>query len=115
MNEPAPPPVDRPASTEHDQFVTWLRDVAPYVHAHRGRTFVVGFSGELIDAGKLDALVYDLSLLQAMGIRLVLVHGARPQVERLLALKLVEPRFVGDLRVTDKNSLECVKEATPRR
>ena len=112
MNEPAPPPVDSPASTEHDQFVTWLRDVAPYVHAHRGRTFVVGFSGELIDAGKLDALVYDLSLLQAMGIRLVLVHGARPQVERLLALKLVEPRFVGDLRVTDKNSLECVKEAT---
>ncbi len=95
----------------HAQFVAWLRDVAPYVHAHRGRTFVVGFGGELIDAGRLDALVHDLSLLQAMGIRLVLVHGSRPQVQKLLALKKLPGSFAGGLRITDAASLECVKEA----
>ena len=57
------------------QFVTWLRQVAPYVHAHRGRTFVVAFSGSLIASGQLTALVQDISLLSAMGIRIVLVQN----------------------------------------
>ena len=95
----------------HAQFVAWLRDVAPYVHAHRGPTFVVGFGGELIEEGRLEALVHDLSLLQALGIRLVIVHGSRPQVQRLLALKQLDSTFVGGVRVTDAASLECVKEA----
>jgi amino-acid N-acetyltransferase len=121
MNEPtllaqAQPnvPVDDANGTpslSHAQFVTWLRDVAPYVHAHRGRTFVVGFGGELIESGQLNALVHDLSLLQALGIRLVLVHGSRPQVQKLLALKQLPSTFAGGLRITDSASLECVKEA----
>ncbi len=105
-------PYGAPAeSVAHEQFVPWLREVAPYVHAHRGRTFVVGFGGELIEAGGLEALAYDLSLLQAMGIRLVLVFGSRPQVQGLLALKQVRSEFVGALRITDPESLECAKEA----
>jgi amino-acid N-acetyltransferase len=100
-----------PDQQAHAQFVSWLRDVAPYVHAHRGHTFVVGFGGELIEEGRLEALVHDLSLLQALGIRLVIVHGSRPQVQRLLSLKQVNSAFVGGLRITDAASLECVKEA----
>jgi amino-acid N-acetyltransferase len=111
MNEPVPPPAVPATALAHGQFVAWLRDVAPYVHAHHGRTFVIGFGGELIDDGRLDALVQDLSLLQAMGIRLVLVHGSRPQVQRLLALKQLPSSFVDGLRVTDAASLECAKEA----
>jgi amino-acid N-acetyltransferase len=95
----------------HAQFVAWLRDVAPYVHAHRGRTFVVAFGGELIEAGRLNALVHDLSLLHAMGIRLVIVHGSRPQVQAQLALKGIEARFAQGMRITDAAALECVKEA----
>jgi amino-acid N-acetyltransferase len=93
------------------QFVTWLRDVAPYVHAHRGRTFVIAFGGELIEAGRLNALVHDLSLLHAMGIRLVLVHGSRPQVQAQLALRGLQARFAGGVRITDAAALECAKEA----
>lgn len=37
------------------QFVRWFRDVAPYVHAFRGKTFVVAFGGELVQAGALNA------------------------------------------------------------
>src|SRR5512137_1203025 len=104
---PSPPA----APDARAQFVAWLRDVAPYVHAHRGRTFVVGFGGELIEAGRLNALVQDLSLLHAMGIRLVLVHGSRPQVQAQMALKGLTPRFHKGVRVTDAGALECVKEA----
>ena len=94
------------------QFVAWLRDVAPYVHAHRGRTFVVGFGGELIEAGRLNALVHDLSLLHAMGIRMVIVHGSRPQVQAQLKLKGFESRFANGMRITDSAALECAKEAS---
>lgn len=99
------------AQANHAQFVSWLREVAPYVHAHRGRTFVIGFGGELIEAGRLTALVQDLSLLHAMGIRLVIVHGSRPQVQAQLALRGVEARFAQGVRITDAAALESAKEA----
>jgi amino-acid N-acetyltransferase len=94
------------------RFVSWLRDVAPYVHAHRGRTFVVAFSGGLVEAGALNGLVHDLSLLNAMGTRLVLVHGSRPQVQAQLALKGLPSQFHQDVRITDSAALECAKEAS---
>ncbi|MFN9806122.1 MAG: amino-acid N-acetyltransferase [Betaproteobacteria bacterium] len=100
-------PIEHPA-----QFVSWLRDVAPYVHAHRGKTFVIAFNGELVEAGRLTALVQDVSLLHAMGIRIVLVHGSRPQMQAQLALKGVTPRFGGNIRITDAAALECAKEAS---
>ena len=82
------------------------------MHAHRGKTFVVAFSGGLVEAGALTRLVHDLSLLSAMGIRLVLVHGSRPQVQAQLALKGVPARFHADVRITDTAALECAKEAS---
>ncbi|MEY3790316.1 MAG: hypothetical protein RLZ09_1152 [Pseudomonadota bacterium] len=99
-------PMDNPT-----QFVSWLRSVAPYIHAFRGKTFVVAFPGELVMAGALPVLAHDLSLLHALGIRVVLVHGSRPQVEEQLALRKVESRFHNGLRITDEVALECAKEA----
>ena len=93
------------------EFVNWLRSVAPYVHAFRGKTFVVAFPGELVTAGDLQVLAQDLSLLHALGIRVVVVHGSRPQVAEQLALRNVEARFHNGLRVTDSAALECAKEA----
>jgi amino-acid N-acetyltransferase len=93
------------------QFVQWLRSVAPYVHAFRGKTFVVAFPGELVHSGALPVLAHDLSLLVALGIKVVIVHGSRPQVAEQLALRNVEGRFHNGIRVTDSAALECAKEA----
>jgi len=93
------------------QFVRWFREVAPYVHAFRGKTFVVAFGGELVQAGALNALVQDLSLLSALGVRLVLVHGSRPQVNEQLRLKGYTQQFDRGLAPTDPAALECAKEA----
>jgi len=93
------------------QFVRWFREVAPYVHAFRGKTFVVAFGGELVQAGALNALVQDLSLLSALGVRLVLVHGSRPQVNEQLRLKGYTQQFDRGPAPTDPAALECAKEA----
>ena len=93
------------------EFVDWLRSVAPYIHAFRGKTFVVAFPGELVIAGALPVLAQDLSLLHALGIKVVIVHGTRPQVEEQLALRHVEARYHNGIRITDSAALECAKEA----
>src|SRR6476620_6538523 len=93
------------------QFVQWLRSVAPYIHAFRGKTFVVAFPGELVAAGALPVLAQDLSLLHALGIKVVIVHGSRPQVEEQLALRNIATRFHNGVRITDAAALECAKEA----
>lgn len=93
-----------------DPFVTWFRQCTPYIHAHRGRTFVIAVGGEALDAG-LPELAHDIALLHGLGIRLVLVHGARPQIERRLSERGVQMRYVNGLRVTDEAALACVKDA----
>jgi len=92
-------------------FVRWFRDSSPYIHAHRGRTFVVSFGGEAVSDGLFAGLANDFSLLNSLGIRLVLVHGIRTQVEQRLKARGVELRYENGLRVTDAAALECVKEA----
>ena len=92
-------------------FVPWFRAVAPYIHAYRGKTFVVGLAGEAIAAGKLNTFVQDLSILHAMGIKLVLVHGFRPQVTEQLAAKGHVSRFSHGIRITDPVALDAAQEA----
>jgi amino-acid N-acetyltransferase len=92
-------------------FVPWFRAVAPYIHAYRGKTFVVALAGEAIAAGKLNTFVQDLSILHAMGIKLVLVHGFRPQVTEQLAAKGHVSRYHRGIRITDAIALDAAQEA----
>jgi amino-acid N-acetyltransferase len=92
-------------------FVAALRAAAPYVHAHRGRVFVVAFGGEAALRPDFDRLIYDVALLHSLGVKLVLVHGARPQIDARLAEKKLKTRHVNGVRVTDPAALDCVREA----
>lgn len=94
------------------EFGRWLRDVAPYVHTFRDKTFVIAFDGELVEQGHLEDLAYDVSLLRAMGMRIVLVHGARPQIERQLGLRGKSSEFLNGVRITSSDALNSVKEAS---
>ncbi|MFP5507358.1 MAG: amino-acid N-acetyltransferase [Gammaproteobacteria bacterium] len=93
------------------EFVTGFRHSAPYIHAHRGGTFVIAFSGEAIADDSFAGLIHDFALLHSLGIRLVLVHGARPQIEQRLKERGAEIRYANGLRITDDAALACVKEA----
>ncbi len=92
-------------------FVEWFRASTPYINAFRGRTFVVNFGGELLAEDRFSHLLHDLVLLQSLGVRLVLVHGARPQIEERLQQRSHQMHYANGLRITDTTSLICVKEA----
>lgn len=92
-------------------FVDWFRDAAPYIEAHRNRTFVIYFSGEAVADSDFAHTIHDFSILNSLGIRLVLVHGIRPQIEQRLKSAGLESRYHQGIRITDPKSLECVKEA----
>jgi len=96
------------AEAEAASFVEWFRAAAPYIHAFRGKTFVLAFGGDAMLREDFVDLVYDINLLNALGVRLVLVHGVRPQVEERLH---AEAQYVQGRRVTDANALEHVKDA----
>ncbi len=98
-------------SPKVDPFVQHFRASAPYIHAHRGRTFVIMFGGEAVESKGFGTLLSDVALLHSLGVRLVLVAGARPQIDEALARRGEQPRYEGDLRVTDEVALQCVKEA----
>jgi amino-acid N-acetyltransferase len=91
-------------------FVADIRQAASYIKAHRGTTVVITFGGEALDEG-FDALVSDILLLNTLGLRLVLVHGARPQIEQRLKQRNAQIRYVNGLRITDDEALVSVKDA----
>jgi len=93
------------------EFVSWFRSVAPYIHAFGGRTFVIAFGGEVVNEKQFTTLSHDLNLLASLEVRLVLVHGARPQIEERLRRARLETKLANGLRVTDDEAMEAVKEA----
>ncbi|WP_371231586.1 amino-acid N-acetyltransferase [Pseudomonas sp. QE6] len=94
----------------HD-YVNWLRHASPYINSHRDCTFVVMLPGEGVEDPNFGNIVHDLVLLHSLGVRLVLVHGSRPQIEARLASHGLAPRFHRGLRVTDAPTLGCVIDA----
>ncbi|MGH8560308.1 MAG: amino-acid N-acetyltransferase [Methylococcales bacterium] len=92
-------------------FVDWFRDAAPYIQAHRNRTFVIYFSGEAVADSHFAHTIHDFAILNSLGIRLVLVHGIRPQIEQRISAAGLTSRYYKGIRITDSKSLQCVKEA----
>ena len=99
-------------ASDRSAFIQWFRSSSPYIHAFRGRTFVITFGGELLNSPLLASFIHDIALLNSLGIRLVLVHGARPQIESCLKRSKTKSRYEDGIRITDDQALTCVKEAT---
>ncbi len=100
-----------PEKNNNLAFVNWFRHSAPYIKAHRGRTFVVAFGGEMAADARFPHFIHDVALLNTLGVRLVLVHGARPQIEERLREHGIKTRYHNGLRVTGAAALACVKQA----
>ena len=95
----------------NEDFVAWFRAVTPYINAFRGKTFVLAFGGKAIQSEFAKTLAFDVNLLASLGIRLVLIHGARPQIEEELLEKGIESIYHKGYRITDAATLDCVLDA----
>jgi len=93
------------------ELVEGFRHSVPYINAHRGKTFVIMLGGEAIEHENFSSIVNDIGLLHSLGIRLVLVYGARPQIDANLAEHHHEPIYHKKTRVTDAKTLDMVKQA----
>lgn len=93
-------------------YVKFFRDTSPYINMHRGKTFVLALRGEAVLNENFANIIHDIALLNSLGINIVLVHGARPQIEQKLVQHNLTPCFSNNTRITDKPTMDCVKEAT---
>lgn len=93
------------------QYVHWFRHSAPYINAHRNKTLVLMFGGEAVQHPNFQHIIHDIALLHSLGIRLILVHGARPQINQNLQEKQIETPIHLHRRVTTRESLACVMNA----
>lgn len=96
---------------KNNSHVDWFRQSAPYIHAHRGRTFVILFGGEAVEDSGFANLIHDVALLGSLGVRIVLIHGARPQIERQLTTLKVKSKFADNMRITLNENMPAVEQA----
>lgn len=100
---------DVKSTDKNTKTTSWFRTAAPYIHTHRNATFVISFDGETVACSGFDNLIHDLALLNSLGIRLVLVFGARPQIEQQCQIQDVAIQYHQGLRVSDENSMKIAK------
>jgi amino-acid N-acetyltransferase len=98
-------------TTESRSHIRWFRNTAPYINAHRGKTFVLMLGGEAARDPNFPNIIHDIALLNSLGIRLVILHGARPQIAERLAAAGVEDRYHNGVRVTGSDAMAHVKDA----
>jgi amino-acid N-acetyltransferase len=100
--------------TELTQYARWFRDSTPYISAHRRKTFVVLLSGDAIVHEHITPIIHDLALLSVLGVRVVLVHGARAQIDAAIAAAGLVPRYHAGRRITDQATIAHVESAVAR-
>lgn len=101
------------SDTINPQFVPWIRQASPYIHAHRQKTFVVALGGDAVGSPELTGIVQDIALLKSLGVNIVLVFGVRPQLDTLLKKrKLTSTYTLTNLRVTTAEMMETLWAAT---
>ena len=98
-------------TTQGRAHIRWFRNTAPYINAHRGKTFVLMLGGEAAQHENFANIIHDIALLNSLGVRLVLVHGARAQIDSRLARAGIATEFHDNLRITDSEAMEHVKDA----
>ncbi len=103
--------------TDSKKYVSWFRHSSPYINAYRGKVFVILLPGEALAHENFHNIAHDITLLNSLGVKLVLVHGARPQINQALdsagISASLQPEPSGkshlQLRITDSNSLSVIK------
>ncbi|AUI87441.1 amino-acid N-acetyltransferase [Vibrio azureus] len=96
--------------TRSTALVKGFRQSTPYVNAHRGKTMVVMLSGEAVADKNFGNIINDIALMHSLGIKVVIVFGARPQInQQLVKHGLITP-YHKNIRITDEAALSVVMQ-----
>jgi amino-acid N-acetyltransferase len=97
--------------SSNQDFVQWFRGTAPYIKAHRKKTFVILISDEIIQSDRLTGLIHDIALLNHLGNKLVILHGSRNKIDQHLAKHNITSEFNRNIRISDVESLPYIIQA----
>ncbi len=97
--------------TENADYIKWFRHSAPYINAHRKKTFVIMLPGDCIDNDNFGNIINDIGILNSLGVRIAVVHGARSEIAAQLAAHGIDSSFHNGLRVTAKEDMPHVLQA----
>ena len=87
-----------------------LTEALPYIQDFCGSTVLVKVGGSVMESSEnLDSLLADIAFMDAVGMKVVLVHGGGKAISKALKESGIEPRFVEGLRVTDEPTMEIVR------
>ncbi|MGR5457638.1 amino-acid N-acetyltransferase [Vibrio alfacsensis] len=92
-------------------LVKGFRQSTPYVNAHRGKTMVIMLGGEAIADKNFGNIINDIALMHSLGIKVVVVYGARPQINQLLDKHTLTTPYHKNTRITDESALSIVMQA----
>lgn len=98
-------------NSSNAHFLQWFRHVSPYIHAHRGKTFVVMIPGDCLAQANIANIISDIAILHSLGVRLVVVHGARLQIEEELGAAGLSSSFYHGARITERSHLPHILKA----
>ncbi len=86
-------------------------NVQKYVSKYKNEKIVIKYGGNvLIDRNVFNNFILDISILNKLGLSVIVVHGGGPRIKRELDKKKIESKFIDGLRVTDKNIINVVEE-----
>lgn len=95
---------------DNQQKAEVIAHALPHIQKYRKKTVVVKYGGNAMINEELKAAVmHDLVLLTTVGIKVVLVHGGGPAINKTLEKMNIESKFVDGLRVTDKETVDVVQ------
>ncbi len=85
-------------------------EVSKYVEKYKNEIIVIKYGGNVfIDRNIFDNFIKDLSVLNKLGLQVVVVHGGGPRIKRELSKQNIESKFIRGLRVTDDKIIKIVE------
>ena len=88
-----------------------VTNVPKYIKKYKKNLIVIKYGGNvLIDRNIFNNFIQDISVLNKLGLSVVIVHGGGPRIERELKKSNIQSRFINGLRVTDKDVINIVEK-----
>ena len=95
---------------KNEEMALLFSEATPYIQKYHGKTMVIKYGGNaMINETLKNAVMNDLVTLTLLGVRVVLVHGGGPEINKTLERMHMDSKFVDGLRVTDKETAEVVQ------
>ena len=87
-----------------------INEVSKYIEKYKSDLIVIKYGGNVfIDRNIFDNFITDISILNKLGLSIVVVHGGGPRIKRELDKSNIQSKFIRGLRVTDKSIINIVE------